>query len=150
MHQTLRIAAVIVCPLALLGCATSGPQPAGLSFDVSQLSGWWAESYSTRPACDAKTLRVNYRFAADGKRLEIVFDRPWLTAQGMAKGTGAEILGATARTLTIRYDSETRGSPGSPPTAWELSMAAPGVYRWRPTDWDPRDVNEVVGIRCSD
>ena len=150
MRPIFRTATAVGFPLALLGCATGGPQPAGLGFDVSRLSGWWAESYSTRPACDPSNLRINYRFAADGKRVEIAFDRPWLTATGMAEKLGADIVSSTPRTLTIRYDRDPRRTQDGRTVEWELSVVAPGVYRWRQTDWDPRDVNDVVGIRCAE
>jgi hypothetical protein len=129
---------------------TSAPQPANLSFPVGQLSGWWAESYSTQPACDPSNLRVRHVFSGDGKRLEIVFDRPWRTELGMAEKFSATILSSTQRTLVIRYDGERRLKRNGEPIEWELSIAAPGVYRWRETGWEPARVNTVVGIRCSD
>jgi len=135
--------------LFVAACATIAPQPSGLPFQVDQLSGWWAESYSPQPACDPSNLRVRHVFSEDGKRLEIIFDRPWRTELGMAEKFGATILSATDRTLVIRYDGETRRTRNGQPVEWEMSIAAPGVYRWRETSWDPTAVNTVVGIRCS-
>jgi hypothetical protein len=88
-------------------------------------------------------------FSADGKRLDIVFDRQWKTELGTTDHIGAAILSSTARTLVIRYDNETRKKQDGRPVEWELSMAAPGVYRWRETEWEPDKVNTVVGIRCA-
>jgi hypothetical protein len=128
---------------------TELPQPPGLEFDVSQLSGWWAESYSTTPACDFSNVRTRQVFAADGKRLDIVFDRQWKSELGTKDHIGATILSSTANTLVIRYDGETRKKHDGRPVEWELSIAAPGVYRWRETEWEPGKVNTVVGIRCA-
>jgi hypothetical protein len=125
-------------------------QPQGLAFPVSQLSGWWAESYSTKPACDPSNVRTRQVFAPDGKRLQFVFDRPWQTELGMKSHSWATIISSTERTLVIRYDDETRRKQSGQPIEWELSMAAPGVYRWRETDWKQDRVNTVVGIRCVD
>lgn len=130
--------------------APPSTQPQGLAFPVSQLSGWWAESYSTRPACDAGNVRTRQVFSPDGKRLQFVFDRPWQTELGLLTQTGATIISSTERTLVIRYDGETRRSGSGQPVEWELSIAAPGVYRWRETGWKPNEVNTVVGIRCAE
>jgi hypothetical protein len=68
----------------------------------------------------------------------------------MAEKFSATILSSTQRTLVIRYDGERRLKRNGEPIEWELSIAAPGVYRWRETGWEPARVNTVVGIRCSD
>jgi hypothetical protein len=85
----------------------------------------------------------------DGKRLEMRFDRKWKTELGETDHFGATIVSATTRTLVIRYDGETRLKRSGKPVEWELAVVAPGVYRWRETEWRPGEVNTVVGIRCS-
>jgi hypothetical protein len=89
-------------------------------------------------------------FSSDGKRLQLVFDRPWQTELGLLTQFNATIVSSTERTLVIRYDNETRKRRNGQPVEWELSIAAPGVYRWRETEWKPNEVNTVVGIRCAE
>ena len=130
--------------------AQTAAQPQSLSFDITQLSGWWAESYSPEPACDTKNLRTRQVFSEDGKRLTFVFDRPWKTELGLATEFQATIISSTQRSLIIRYDNETRKKRTGESVEWELTMAAPGVYRWRETEWKPSEVNTVVGVRCTE
>jgi hypothetical protein len=87
--------------------------------------------------------------SADGKRLEMQFDRKWKTELGETDHFGASIVAASSRTLVIRYDGETRLKRSGKPVEWELAIVAAGIYRWRETEWTPGEVNTVVGIRCS-
>lgn len=130
--------------------STVSVQPESLAFSVSHLSGWWGESFSSQPACDPANLRTRQVFSADGKRLQFVFDRPWRTELGLLTQVGASIISSTERTIVIRYDNESRRKHDGQPVEWELSIAAPGVYRWRETQWKPDEVNTVVGVRCTD
>ncbi len=86
--------------------------------------------------------------SADGKRLDMRFDRLWETELGKTDRMGAKIISATSRSLVIQYDNETRLKVTGKPEEWELIIVAPGVYRWRETDWKEGKVNIVVGIRC--
>ncbi|MCU0869107.1 MAG: hypothetical protein MUF30_05790 [Burkholderiales bacterium] len=119
-------------------------------FSPDQLSGWWAESYNTDVACGPQNLRAKHEFSADGKRLVIRFDRKWTTELGEMEKVEAIIVGSSDRTITIRYDGETRRKDSGALQEWELTIVAPGVYRWRETDWPVGEVNTVVGIRCSE
>jgi hypothetical protein len=86
----------------------------------------------------------------DGKRFNVQLDRAWkLDAGPTTDHYAADILSATDRTLVIRYDSETRLRRSGQPVEWELAIVAPGVYRWRETEWPAGTVNTVVGLRCS-
>ena len=127
--------------------ASTDPNP--FSFDRSQLSGWWGESYNTDLACSPENLKSTMEVSPNGKRIEMRFDRHWKTELGEADRYGADIISATSRTLVIRYDNETRKKSSGKPVEWELAIVAPGVYRWRETEWKPGQVNTVVGIRCS-
>ncbi|HIV71037.1 MAG TPA: hypothetical protein H9903_08915 [Candidatus Aquabacterium excrementipullorum] len=138
----------LIC-LLLGNACFAAPAPSPFPFDPSQLSGWWAESYDTDPACGPQNLRATMNIDSVAKRLDIQFDRSWKTELGEKDRTGANILSATARTLVVQYDGETRTKPNGKPVEWELSMVAPGVYRWRETGWPPGQVNTVVGIRCA-
>jgi hypothetical protein len=133
-----------------LAVAQTASQPRTLAFDIAQLSGWWAESYSSVPACDPSNVRTRQVFSEDGKHLKFLFDRPWQTELGPATEFEATIISSTDRTLVIRYDNESRKKRTGQPVEWELSIAAPGVYRWRETEWKREEVNTVVGIRCTE
>lgn len=122
--------------------------PKLMSFDRAQLSGWWGESYNTDLACGSENLKTTMEISSDGKRLEMRFDRRWKTELGETDHFGATIVAATSRTLTIQYDNETRKKASGKPVEWELAIVAPGVYRWRETEWKSGEVNTVVGIRC--
>ena len=117
-------------------------------FDPAQLAGWWAESYNTDTTCGPQNLRTTMQVDPVAKRLEMRFDRMWKTELGERDRFGARILSATARSLVIQYDGETRKKRSGEPVEWELSIVAPGVYRWRETEWRAGEVNTVVGIRC--
>ncbi|MBQ0944801.1 hypothetical protein KAK07_15785 [Ideonella sp. 4Y16] len=133
---------------ALLFPSFSTAQPAA-GFAQAQLSGWWAESYNTDQACDPQNLRVRHTISPEGRRLVIQFDRKWKTDLGEMDRIEATIMSSTERSLTIRYDGESRTKRNGQPVEWELSMVAPGVYRWRETEWPAGTVNTVVGIRCA-
>lgn len=135
--------------LAAAGTAFGATDPQPFPFDANQLSGWWGESYSTDRICGSENLKSRMELSSDGKRFHARFDRPWKTALGDLEGISADIVSATARTLVIRYDNETRKKSSGVPVEWELTIVASGVYRWRETEWKPGAVNPVVGIRCS-
>jgi hypothetical protein len=123
--------------------------PTSFPFDRSQLSGWWGESYNTDFTCGPQNLKTTMEVSPDGKRLKMRFDRKWKTELGETDQFASTIISATNRTLVIQYDGETRLKKSGKPVEWELAIVAPGVYRWRETEWKPGDVNTVVGIRCS-
>lgn len=156
MRTTSHSASLTMAALVIsFGCASNahaqlGVQPKDLAFRISHLSGWWAESDSPQPACDPNNVRTRQVFSEDGKHLQFIFDRPWKTTLGMVKEMSATIVSSTENTLVIRYDTETRMKRPGQPVEWQLSMAAPGVYRWRETGWKAGQVNNVVGIRCAD
>ena len=135
--------------LAASGVSIAATDPNPFPFDHSQLSGWWGESYNTDPACGPENLKSTMEVSSDGKRLQVRFDRRWKTELGEMEGISADIVSATARTLVIRYENETRKKSSGVPVEWELVIVAPGVYRWRETEWKQNAVNTVVGIRCS-
>ena len=138
--------------MALASTATlAAIEPAPFPFDVNQLSGVWADSVDAEPACATKNGHFRYEFSSDRKRLAIQFDREIDSgAAGKVSHIDATVLAATARTITFRYDGEQRMSSLGKPIEWQLAMVAPGVYRWRATDWRAGQVNTVVGIRCSE
>jgi hypothetical protein len=138
-----------VYSLVLLVWTTSGMasvDQAPFPFDISQLSGTWVDNYSPEEACISTNARFRYEFSSDRKRVTLSFNHKPDTPLPVGERIGANILSATAHTLVIKYDEETRMDSTSKPVEWELSVVAPGVYRWRATD---RKVNTVVGIRCS-
>ena len=120
-------------------------------FDPAQLAGSWAESYDTGVACRPENVKSTLALSAGGKRLEIHLDRKTKTELGGGETDqiGASVLWATQRTIVIRYDGEARKKKSGQPVEWELAIVAPGVYRWRETEWRAGAVNTVVGIRCS-
>ncbi len=127
--------------------AEQGRQP--LEFDTAQLSGVWAESYSTDPVCSASSAHSRFEFSPDKTHVTIVLDKEVETSlPGRKDRFEAEILSSTRHTLTIRYLNETRKGPSGDPVAWELAVVAPGVYRWRVTIAPQKAVNVVVGIKC--
>ena len=138
--------ALSLLTVSTVSLAATDPKP--MSFDRAQLSGWWGESFNTDLACDPENLKTTMEISSDGKRLEMRFDRRWKTELGEKDHFGATIISATSRTLTIQYDKETRKKTSGKPVEWELAIVAPGVYRWRETEWKPGEVNTVVGIRC--
>lgn len=142
-------------PLILVALASTSAfgaiEPAPFPFDEKQLSGVWADSVDTEPACATKNWHFRYEFSADRKRLSIQFDRDIDSgAAGKISHMDATILSATARTITFRYDGEQRMNSLGKPVEWQLAMVAPGVYRWHATDWRSGQVNTVVGIQCSE
>lgn len=124
-------------------------EPASLPFDPAQLAGGWSENASNEIACTPDNVRIRFAFDLDRRRLEFRLDRlQKLGDREAADRYSAQILSATPNTLIIRYDNEQRTTMAGRPLEWELSVVAPGVYRWRATDWPRHEVNAVVGIRC--
>jgi hypothetical protein len=121
------------------------------TFNQAQLEGSWADSVSTEAACSAQNTRFSYTFSADLSRVTVKFDRAIDSGiKGKISEVDAEIISSTARTLVIRYQGESRLSAIGKPIEWELAIVAPGIYRWRATDWQQGEVNTVVGIRCAE
>lgn len=144
MKSLKRLAALPILFVAL-GSALAQDKP----FKRAELAGWWAESYNTDVACGPKNLRVKYEFSDDGKRLLLKFDRRWKTQIGETSQLGSTVLSSTERSLVIRYDTEKRTKKNGQLVEWELTIVAPGVYRWRETEWETGEVNAVVGIKCA-
>ena len=71
------------------------------------------------------------------------------TAAAVSGRAARPVLAETDRSLTLRYDNETRRTSDGKLVEWQLIFVAPGVFRWRETDWPEGKVNGVVGIRCS-
>ena len=119
-------------------------------FNVRYLSGDWVESYDDSAACAKSNLHIRMEISKDRKRFHVLLDRMWKNDMGTTSDNAwATILSATDRTLVIRYDNETRLRKSGEPVEWELSVVAPGVYRWRETSWPVGEVNTIVGLRCS-
>jgi hypothetical protein len=135
---------------AVASTALAVTDPKAAVFDPKQLSGWWAESYNTESACGPQNVRSTMEVDLKAQRLQMRFDRKWKTELGETDHFSAKIVSSTARTLVIQYDNETRRRRNGELVEWELAMVAPGVYRWRETEWRPGDVNTVVGIRCTE
>jgi hypothetical protein len=142
---------ILVSILALLfsGVTHAAASPASFPFDSNQLAGLWVENYDTDPACAPDKLKMRMQLSLDGKHLDITYDRRWKTELGEKTGSRATVLSASTTTLVIQYEEETRLKRSGWPQEWELAVVAPGVYRWRETDWEPGRANIVVGIRCS-
>jgi hypothetical protein len=152
LHSTFFKAARLVAVL-VIACSASGyaatTDASTFPFDANQLSGSWAESYSRGQACAPENLKVRMQLSEDKKQLTIVFDRKRKTGLRKKDHSKAIIIAATAHSLTIQYEDEKRKKKSGQPENWELIVVAPGVYRWRETDWPADQVNIVVGIRCS-
>ena len=122
----------IFATLPLLALASTSAfaaiEPTPFPFDVNQLSGVWADSVDTEPACAMKNGHFRYEFSSDRKRLAIQFDREIDSgAAGKVSHIDATVLAATARTITFRYDGEQRMNSLGKPIEWQLAMVAPGV-----------------------
>jgi hypothetical protein len=118
-------------------------------FDRSLLSGEWVESDDTDFACTKDKPHQRFELSEDGKTLVFKIDRKLLIATGKAVDQySATVILATPRALVIEYNN-TEGAPKGFPKAWELAFIAPGVFRWRATEWPVGHVNRVVGVRCS-
>lgn len=85
----------------------------------------------------------------DRQKLVIFNDRTWVSKLGETNRFSATVLAETDRSLTLRYDAENRRTADGKLVEWQLIFVAPGVFRWRETDWPEGKVNGVVGIRCS-
>ena len=119
-------------------------------FERSALTGLWAESVNTKPACAEDNLHHHFELSEDGKTLVFKLDRKWRIASGEAvESYSATVVSSTNRKLVIRYNSDIGTLPVGYPTEWELAFVAPDVYRWRATEWPEGKVNPVVGVRCA-
>lgn len=118
-------------------------------FDVTQLSGSWSDSVNANSVCDQARHFTRMQLSDDHARLAIFNDRTWKSKLGETNRFAATVVAETERSLTLRYDNETRLNAAGKLVEWQLIIVAPGVYRWRETDWPEGKVNGVVGIRCS-
>jgi hypothetical protein len=144
LSRLLAATLLVVSPLAPAALG-----PAAFPFDPAQLAGVWTENASNEIACAPGKLQFRFGLDPVRQRLEIRLDRlQRLGDREAADRYSAQILSATPNSLTIRYDNEQRVTMSGKTVEWELSVVAPGVYRWRATDWAGHEVNTVVGIRC--
>lgn len=118
-------------------------------FDVTQLSGSWSDGVNANSVCDQARHFTRMQLSDDHARLAIFNDRTWKSKLGETNRFAATVVAETERSLTLRYDNETRLNANGKLVEWQLIIVAPGVYRWRETDWPEGKVNGVVGIRCS-
>ncbi len=129
--------------------ARAALDPAAFPFDPAQLAGVWTENASNEVACTPGKAQFRFRLDPLRQRLEIRLDRlQKLGDREAADRYSAQILSATPNSLIIRYDNEQRVTMSGKTVEWELTVVAPGIYRWRATDWARHEVNPVVGIRC--
>jgi len=135
----------MLATLLLSAAVNTAPIP----FDATQLAGSWAESVNTVSVCEEARHFSRMQLSDDRQRLAIFNDRTWKSTLGTTNRFAAVVLAETERSLTIRYDNETRRDPSGKLVEWQLIIVAPGVYRWREADWAEGKVNGVVGIRCS-
>ena len=135
----------MLATLLLSAAVTAATTP----FDVTQLSGSWSDSFNTNSVCDQPRHFTRMQLSDDHVRLAIFNDRIWKSNLGETNRFAATVVAETERSLTLRYDNETRQDAQGKPVEWQLIIVAPGVYRWRQTDWPEGKVNGVVGIRCS-
>lgn len=135
----------MLATLLLSAAVTAAPVP----FDETQLSGSWAESVNANIACDGVRRLSRMQLSDDRQKLAIFNDRTWVSKLGETNRFAATVLAETERSLTLRYDNETRRTSEGKLVEWQLIFVAPGVFRWRETDWAEGKVNGVVGIRCS-
>lgn len=136
--------------VALSGSGLAQPAPEqGMAFDRSLLGGIWAESVDTTDACAMSNLHNTFELSADGKTLVFKLDRKWKIASGdPLERYSATVVRSTRQSLVIRYNADIGTLPPGYPTEWELAFVAPGVYRWRATEWPEGKVNNVVGVKC--
>jgi len=129
--------------------ATLSTSALAQEFDRSLLSGEWVESDSTDFACTRDKPHQRFELSADGKTLVFKIDRKLpIASSKIVDLYSATVILATPKALVINYN-DTEGLPKGFPKSWELAFIAPGVYRWRATDWPEGHVNRVVGVRCS-
>lgn len=134
----------MLATLLLSAAVNAAPIP----FDATQLSGSWSDSVNTSSVCEEARHFSRMQLSDDHQRLAIFNDRTWKSSLGTTNRFAATVLAETERSLTIRYDNETRRDPSGKLVEWQLIIVAPGVYRWREADWPEGKVNGVVGIRC--
>lgn len=135
----------MLATLLLSAAVNAAPVP----FDATQLSGSWSESINASSVCEEARHFSRMQLSDDRQRLAIFNDRIWPSKLGTTNRFAATVLAETERSLTIRYDNETRRDSSGKLVEWQLIIVAPGVYRWREADWPEGKVNGVVGIRCS-
>lgn len=149
--QLARILLHALRPLAALLAAGAMPHgiAAPVEFDRALLAGTWADSDSTAPACARNNLHYTLELSADGKTLVFKLDRKWRIATGaQVEQYSATVLDVAPQMLTIRYNADIGPLPADYPAKWEMAFVAPGVYRWRATEWRGGEVNTIVGVRC--
>lgn len=137
--------------LILLSLTISSPtQVLAQDFDRSLLEGAWVVNSNTDYACTENKLHTRFKLSADGKTLKFIQDREWKLNSGKTvEHYSATVISNTNRVLTIKYNTDAGEHPPNYPKEWEMAFVAPGVYRWRATNWPRGRVNVVVGIRCS-
>jgi len=142
-----RLLAATLLLASPMASAALGPK--AFAFDPAQLAGTWTESASNDLACAPGNMQIRIGLDIPRQRIEFRLDRlRKLGDREAADRYSAQILAATPNSLIIRYDNEQRVTMSGKAVEWELTVVAPGIYRWRATDWARHEVNAVVGIRC--
>lgn len=135
--------------LLVAGTMSHGVAATSFEFDHSLLAGTWADSDSTAPVCAKNNLHYKLELSADGKTLVFKLDRKWKIATGAhVEQYSATVIDVEPQMLTIRYNADIGPLPPDYPAKWEMAFVAPGIYRWRATEWRGGQVSTIVGVRC--
>ncbi|TAK82456.1 MAG: hypothetical protein EPO01_13970 [Aquabacterium sp.] len=117
----------------------------------SLLSGTWQENWDRGDVCGANA--ANFTITLDRKAKTVLFQYN-KEVQGYDGKMRTQLRWFVReyrpKSLVLALDGETRKGDSGQPLEWELLLVGRGLYRWRATEWPHREVNRVVGVRCTE
>lgn len=118
---------------------------------AAQLAGFWQESYDRGDVCGPDTPKFTMTLDRKTKTVLFQYDKEVQGYDGKLRTQLRWFVREyRPRSLVLALDGETRKGESGQPMEWELLLVGRGLYRWRATEWPHRDVNRVVGVRCTD
>lgn len=116
----------------------------------SLLAGSWQENWDRGEVCTPSSANFTMTLDRKSKTLVFQYDREVQSFDGQKRTALTYFVREyRPRSLVLALDGETRKGDSGNPVEWELIFVGRGIYRWRATEWPNREVNRIIGVRCS-
>lgn len=136
-----------ICIVALL-CWHHGARAQDSLESLS--AGKWQESWDRNEVCSGVTPAFTISVDRNKNTLTFNYEREVQAFDGrMRRSLKYFVREYRPHSLVLALDGETRKGENGVLVEWELIFVGRGIYRWRATEWPHREVNRIIGVRCS-
>lgn len=145
------VLAGLSCLLACMLCSLPTPGLAAALDYEALLAGTWQENWDRADVCTEASASFTVRLDRKANTISFDYDKPMQGYDGkMRTQLFWYVREYRPKSLVLALDGETRKGSNGLPLEWEMIFVGHGLYRWRATEWPHREVNRVVGVKCSE